>query len=66
VCNLHQIPASLTLKKLTILLLLPVCGIGGSEVLRGVSASEARSSPILAVDLTFLALLRGMPPESCL
>jgi hypothetical protein len=63
VCNPHQILASLALLKLP---LSHVVGIAAPEVLRGVKASEARSSPNLAVFLTFLTLLRGMPPESCL
>ena len=50
----HLILASLALEKLPILLLLPVVGIASSKV---VVASEARSSPILAVFLAFLALL---------
>ena len=43
-----------------------VHGIAAPEVLRGVSASEARSSPIFVLDLAFLALLRGTLSESYL
>ena len=62
-CNPHQILTSLTLLKLP---LSHVHGIAGSETLRGVSASEARSSPNFAVDLAIRALLRGILPKSCL
>ena len=65
-CNLYRIPSSLTLKKFLILLLLPVCDMGASQILRGVSASQACSLLTFTVDPAFLTLLRGILLKSCL